>query len=684
MPDYAPTAVEADPVVPERPERIPAGPLLLSVLNGSAVGATTTYYAAGTVGVIALGATTATAGVVRTAYAFRKVSRHHGYGGFGRWGWGGGYGYGGFGGRWRRYGAAGRAAGYSPTGSASTGGTWSARRGGRWGGGWRSTSGSASSAGPYGAAGATGGRPAHTRRGLLGRIRQGETAMATPVAGAADSPATTTPARAGWRARRAAAAAARTGTAPATASPSATAPATASSAGGRPATGRGRFGGRLSGRRTAGSPLGTGTGTASGLGTHTGRTGRLGGLLGRAGRPGAGRTAGATTGPGTARQTTQAATRRAAPVGARIRKAAGAVQTGVPTATRRAGEGIARWWRSGAEGRRLMRQHARMTRRIGGTLILATAAGILGKLTRPFTWGSGKSAALRVWNWRARRACAKETAIDAKVAAQKAAAARPHVKAQVNDPKRAAAPSKPAAPTTPSNGAPMQVFAKAAEAVANAYTTYSPPSMMAVAAEYEGVPEGIRSAAMAIRHLAVQTQTVYPAHMPVVEAVSDVYKAMLDAATTADEVAPTFRKVHAEDIARHEAPRNGWSGEAMWNIAGRAGDGGTTYQSVFAQSCEQVATVYSTFAPTSVRAGGTVVSGLGVGVSVAAEAGGAPVASGGRSGWAGAAGAGAAVGGWGRGREVCTPARPAPVVRSWGRVAAAWVGPARRSRTGMP
>ncbi|MFG2669123.1 hypothetical protein ACGFY6_33395 [Streptomyces sp. NPDC048387] len=546
---------EAESVRRERPERVPGGPLLLSVVNAAGLAGTSAYYAAGVAGAVVLGGAAVGAGAVGTAYAFRRATR----GGFRR-----GMGYGGlYPGRWGRRGDARRTGLGVGSGGFSSGG-------------------------------------AGGRRGRAG----GSLASGAPVAGG------------GWsrRAARRAAAASATGTVGAAAGrpPGRKAPgAPSGSSAGSADSGRRRGAGWLrgAGTRAAGRD-------ATGRGTAAGRSGAGRGGVGQSTaaarrRAGAGTT---TAQPGTTRGRLA---RTAAWTGRQLAANAGRVKRGTvaaggwvgrglraardnfPKLMGKAGRGLAGAWRGTRTARRAARAKLRYARRVSLTLLLAALAGIVGKALRPFTWGSGKALAVRVWNWRANRIRPKEDAQRAKEAAADAADTRAPVRDTVDDP-GTAVPGQGGAPAgAPGSGGSNvhQVFARAAEAVATAYGAYSPPSMLAVAAEYEGLPEGIRHAAMAIRHLALNTEQVYPAHKSVVESVSSVYTALAAAADAADEIHGTFREAHEADLARHEAPRNGYSGEVMWNIGGKPGDSGTAHQSVFSRSCEAVATVYATYQP---------------------------------------------------------------------------------------
>ncbi|MFF7248969.1 hypothetical protein ACFZBU_34240 [Embleya sp. NPDC008237] len=139
------------------------------------------------------------------------------------------------------------------------------------------------------------------------------------------------------------------------------------------------------------------------------------------------------------------------------------------------------------------------------------------------------------------------------------------------------------------------VFAARAEQVRDTYSRYAPPTMLSVAAEYRGLPDGLRSAAVALGDLACATAERFPAHAQVGAAVAETYLHTMLAAEAAEEVDIAFRDLHREDLARHETPRNG---ERMWNIGEHRADGALAFrQSHFAASCEDIRTVYARWAP---------------------------------------------------------------------------------------
>ncbi|MFF8917227.1 hypothetical protein ACF08M_28910 [Streptomyces sp. NPDC015032] len=109
-------------------------------------------------------------------------------------------------------------------------------------------------------------------------------------------------------------------------------------------------------------------------------------------------------------------------------------------------------------------------------------------------------------------------------------------------------------------------FVSVTEDVAHVYSRYEPGHMNQVAAEYEGIPDGIENIAAAINLLQVRSNDRYPVDKQIVDAIADVHQLLMAAASAAQELMPNFRRLHAPDISRHEAPRNGEEGEAMWDV----------------------------------------------------------------------------------------------------------------------
>ncbi|WP_405403083.1 hypothetical protein [Streptomyces sp. NBC_01104] len=165
----------------------------------------------------------------------------------------------------------------------------------------------------------------------------------------------------------------------------------------------------------------------------------------------------------------------------------------------------------------------------------------------------------------------------------------------------------------------VSVFQQETEAVRDAYATYDPPMMLAVAAEYWGLPEGLTSAAEAVRQLAVNTADKYPADAKMVDLVAQVYALLHQASQKAAEVGPLFAKVHEHDLRRYEEPR---PGEHMWNILQRRTDGGFDQRqpSRFVAVAQDVAHVYARYEPGHMNQVAAEYEGIPTGIENVAAA----------------------------------------------------------------
>ncbi|MEU5446195.1 hypothetical protein [Streptomyces griseofuscus] len=109
-------------------------------------------------------------------------------------------------------------------------------------------------------------------------------------------------------------------------------------------------------------------------------------------------------------------------------------------------------------------------------------------------------------------------------------------------------------------------FVAVTQDIAHVYARYEPGHMSQVAAEFEGIPAGIENVAAAVEQLQVRSNDKYPVDKAIVDALTDVHTLLLQAASAAQDLMPNFRRLHAPDIARHEAPRNGVEAEGMWDV----------------------------------------------------------------------------------------------------------------------
>jgi hypothetical protein len=114
-----------------------------------------------------------------------------------------------------------------------------------------------------------------------------------------------------------------------------------------------------------------------------------------------------------------------------------------------------------------------------------------------------------------------------------------------------------------SGGFPLATVAAEMNVVAARHT---PADMWQVARELDQLREVPINVALAIRTYTTRLQGgEYPIHPVVVEQIYQLYKGLAQLTQMSEEIAATFRKVHANDLVRDEAPR---PGERKWNVPG--------------------------------------------------------------------------------------------------------------------
>ncbi|MGW1775680.1 hypothetical protein [Streptomyces sp. NPDC002104] len=137
---------------------------------------------------------------------------------------------------------------------------------------------------------------------------------------------------------------------------------------------------------------------------------------------------------------------------------------------------------------------------------------------------------------------------------------------------RAARPTKnvPAPPASQGVDAVSNVsgfkFEEHAADMQAAAHLYEPEGCMEILAMVEGLPEALESIAHVMQILAERSDTEFPLEKEVADGFSDIYGAIKAAAAVAEDLGPVFRRVHEQDIARHEDPRNGPEAEKGWNV----------------------------------------------------------------------------------------------------------------------
>ncbi|WP_051710777.1 hypothetical protein [Streptomyces sp. NRRL S-350] len=121
--------------------------------------------------------------------------------------------------------------------------------------------------------------------------------------------------------------------------------------------------------------------------------------------------------------------------------------------------------------------------------------------------------------------------------------------------------------TTPIDGtAATFSLTSAADVLLQAATTFDPETMVEFGAFADELPTAYGTLQEVLRVLAEKASEQLPLDPVVVEEISQGYQAMGRVVQALEEVAPTFRQAHAEDLERHENPRNGLEAERKWNV----------------------------------------------------------------------------------------------------------------------
>ncbi|MDX2408544.1 hypothetical protein NJO91_36200 [Streptomyces microflavus] len=393
--------------------------------------------------------------------------------------------------------------------------------------------------------------------------------------------------------------------------------------------------GGFAGRSTSGPAAGSGSGGKSGLlrrlsQRRNGAGGAGSGPLSKDRGSGGGRDGG----PG--RSTVGAWTRRAARSGTRaFAKTMGAGRAARDSAAAQAlsdriRTGRRSLARKGKAGVRYVLRSAAAKVAAGAVSALALVPALLGRMIAATTGGllrglrlapyNGTRWGVRYTRWALHLAKTVHTRLIAKAKKRWEADTRPDVMTDFDEPGHTR-------PLTTADGFGadyfggdlVSVFQTETEAVREAYAAYEPPMMLAVAAEYWGLPEGVTSVAEAVRQLAVNTADKYPADAKMADQVAAVYALLHQAAQKAAEVGPLFAKVHENDLRRFEEPR---PGEHMWNILERRQDGGFDQRepSRFVAVAQDVAHVYSRYEPGHMNQVAAEYEGIPAGIENVAAA----------------------------------------------------------------
>ncbi|MDJ0342805.1 hypothetical protein QMK19_23155 [Streptomyces sp. H10-C2] len=147
-----------------------------------------------------------------------------------------------------------------------------------------------------------------------------------------------------------------------------------------------------------------------------------------------------------------------------------------------------------------------------------------------------------------------------------------------------------------------------------AYTGYSPQSMMEVAAEYAGLPNGLRAAASTVRDMAVNCDQKWPCSKRAIAKLVEAVGALEIAGARSEAMTTLFRTVHKFDIARFHSPR---TNEFKWNVTATGSmvsDSAMFLPGRIEAGCVLMATLYRTYEPTHMMEVGSEYLGMGLGL----------------------------------------------------------------------
>ncbi|MFF7529638.1 hypothetical protein ACFZB2_11150 [Streptomyces bobili] len=228
----------------------------------------------------------------------------------------------------------------------------------------------------------------------------------------------------------------------------------------------------------------------------------------------------------------------------------------------------------------LRRSAARFHRRRLLAALLALPLGLLGFLTSPIgrklrlPWlvHPGRRLYQRLTGTAAQERAARDEEIRAQQREAEAAADAESAKDTTEGIAEHIERPEPTIPSTPdiekgssvsSSGFKFEDHATEMQAAA---MLYEPDGCMEILAMVEGLPEALNMIAHVMQILAERSDSEFPLEKEVAGGFNDIYDLLRKAADGAEELPAIFRRVHAQDIARHEDPRNGSEAEKGWNV----------------------------------------------------------------------------------------------------------------------
>jgi uncharacterized membrane protein YccC len=265
----------------------------------------------------------------------------------------------------------------------------------------------------------------------------------------------------------------------------------------------------------------------------------------------------------------------------RARRSAGLdPKTGQPLPARKGDKG-ALTIRQGKALRRSTLRHAARTTAAG---LAAGVAGLASLVFNPKRPGRAWATAARVWARLSGSSRSARARRDAAIRGEQLPGCTAVPADTVTDPTRPdtppAAPVQPTQPARPQRigattegdttvsdtAAPFARLSTAAETMLQAASTFDPEVMAEFQAMIDDLPDAMRTVQETLRVLAELSAERLPVDPAVVEEMAEGFRAMDRVVHALEEVPATYRRVHAEDLERHESPRNGLEAERKWNV----------------------------------------------------------------------------------------------------------------------
>lgn len=111
-----------------------------------------------------------------------------------------------------------------------------------------------------------------------------------------------------------------------------------------------------------------------------------------------------------------------------------------------------------------------------------------------------------------------------------------------------------------SHGSPLII---ASADMIGSVSRYLPMDMWDVSRDLDQLHQVPENVARAVAVYTTNLEAAYPVNHRVVQMLGEFYSSIAVSSAMAQQIAAAFRKIHADDIKRREAPR---TGEHFWNV----------------------------------------------------------------------------------------------------------------------